>query len=88
MEILMKNPKSKKSSKSDIDDEEAIEHFKKRFLKKIPAKKRKKLYVVVGEKKYLVDEIVEHMKARDEIGKLELRIEKEFMKWLRKRGEE
>jgi len=28
------------------------------------------------------------MKAKDEIGKLEIAIEKEFMRWLRKRGEE
>jgi len=82
----MKN--SEKQSEEDISDEEAIKHFKEKFLKRIPVKKRKKLYVVAGEKKYPIDEILDHMKAKDEIGKLEIAIEKEFMRWLRKRGEE
>ncbi|HDO19460.1 MAG TPA: hypothetical protein ENG74_01905 [Thermoplasmatales archaeon] len=69
---------------TEISDEEAIEHFKRR-LKKIPVEKQEKLKVVIGEKVYSVKDILSHMMAKDEIGKMELEIEKAYIRWLRER---
>ncbi|HEX17107.1 MAG: hypothetical protein DRN13_03225 [Thermoplasmata archaeon] len=70
--------------REDISDEEAIEHFRKRFMR-IPEEERKRLKVIVGKKVYSFDEILRHMKERSEIGKIEIEIEKEYMRWLSRR---
>lgn len=67
-----------------ISDEMALDHFKKKVLGEIPLEKQKTTFVVVGEKRYLVSEIVQHMEAKDEIGILELEVHKDFMRWLRR----
>jgi hypothetical protein len=54
-------------------------------LEKIPLKKQKKLTVVVGTKTYPYADILKHMLARDEIGRQEIEVEKEYMRFLKKR---
>lgn len=69
---------------NDISDEEAIEHFKGR-LRKLSPEEQQRLKVVIGKRVYPVKDILKHMMARDEIGRIEIEIEKEYMRWLRER---
>jgi hypothetical protein len=67
----------------NISDEMAIDHFKKN-LGKLSLEKQKKLTVVIGTKTYPFTDIVKHMEDGDEIGKQEIEIEKEYMRFLKK----
>jgi len=67
----------------EITDEEAITHFKKRVLEKLTMEEAEELTVVTETAVYPFKDVLAHMEAKDDIGKQEIKIEKEYMRELR-----
>ena len=68
----------------EITDEMAVSHFKEKVLGKLSLERQKNIFVVVGTEKYPLSDVAKHMEAKDEIGKREIEIEKEHMRYLGK----
>lgn len=72
-----------KLPEEEITDEEAITHFKKRVLEKLTMEEAEELTVVTETAVYPFKDVLAHMEAKDDIGKQEIKIEKEYMRELR-----
>ena len=76
-----------KLPEEEITDEEAIEHFKKRVLEKLTLEEAEELTVVTEKAVYPFKDVLAHMEARDDIGRGEIEIEKEYIRELRLKEE-
>ena len=72
-----------------ITDEEAIKSYEERVVKPLKAAK-KEVKVVTIREGFVVEqlsprEILEHMKAKDAIGRRHIEIEKRYLRYLRRK---